>query len=155
MQSNAPAGYECPICLGVRGEERDDPFLKKSDIVYQDELITVFINSFFIESCEGHVIVVPNKHFENIYDIKPEYGHRIFDISQKVAIAMKKAYSCDGITTRQNSEPAGDQHAFHYHFHVFPRYKGDLYNSVGPEKKRLTTPEERIPFAEKLKRELG
>jgi hypothetical protein len=66
-----------------------------------------------------------------------------FDVAQKIALAMKEAYKCDGITTQQNNEPAGDQHAFHFHFHIFPRYKDDGYNQVQPKDKRLAEPEER------------
>lgn len=43
---------------------------------------------------------------------------------------MKAEYHCDRITNRQHNEPAGDQHIWHYHLHVIPRYSGDdFYNS--------------------------
>lgn len=120
-------------------------------MVYQDELVTAFINSFFVGVNSGHVIVVPNEHFENIYTLRSEYGHRVFDVAQRIALVMKEAYQCDGITTRQNNEPAGDQHAFHYHFHIFPRYNGDGFNAVQPCEKRLAEPEERAGWAEILR----
>lgn len=123
IKSNAPENYVCPICLGVKGIESSDTLMKPSDVVYKDDLVTVFINSFFMGKNAGHVIIVPNEHFESIYDLPQKYGHRVFDVAQKMAVALKEAHSCDGITTRQNNEPAGDQHAFHYHYHVFPRYK--------------------------------
>ena len=57
---NAPKNYKCPICLGVKGIESEDTLLKKSDLVYKDDLVSVFINSFWIKTVEAHVIVVPN-----------------------------------------------------------------------------------------------
>jgi histidine triad (HIT) family protein len=36
-----------------------------------------------------------------------------------MAVAIKKTYQCGGITTRESNEPVGDQHAFHYHHHIF------------------------------------
>jgi histidine triad (HIT) family protein len=63
---------------------------------------------------------------------------------------MKKTYTCDGITTRQNNEPAGDQHAFHFHFHIFPRYKDDGFNKAQGTK-RSTTPAERKEYTDKLR----
>ena len=43
---------------------------------------------------------------------------------------MKGVLSCDGVSTRQHNEPAGNQDVWHFHQHVFPRYKGDeLYRS--------------------------
>ena len=67
---------------------------------------------------------------------------------------MKKAYKCDGITLRQNNEPAGDQHAFHYHLHIFPRYNGDKFNVGMTKKSMLSDPDDRIKYAQMLKNEL-
>jgi histidine triad (HIT) family protein len=68
-----------------------------------------------------------------------------------MALVMKKAYACEGVTILQNNEPAGDQHAFHFHLHVFPRYKDDhLHMHI--ENKRLALPEERKLYAEKLRK---
>ena len=33
MFNNAPENYKCPICLGVKGIESDDTYIKQSDIV--------------------------------------------------------------------------------------------------------------------------
>ncbi|MGH7157976.1 MAG: HIT family protein [Candidatus Saccharimonadales bacterium] len=151
FQSNAPKDYVCPICLGVQGVVNDQTLMRPSDVVFQDDKVTVFINSFFMGKNAGHVIIVPNKHFENLYTIPKSYLYRIIEVAQRMAIAMKHAYKTDGITTRQNNEPAGDQHAFHFHFHVFPRYKDDRFNTVTPEQKRLASTEERTEYAQKLK----
>lgn len=151
IKSNAPENYICPICLGVQEIESADTLMKPTDIVYKDELVTAFINSFFINKNSGHVIVVPNRHFESIYTLPTKYGHRVFDITQKISLAMKEVYKCDGITTRQNNEPAGDQHAFHFHFHIFPRYIDDGYNSAQPSEKRLANTEERAKYAVQLR----
>src|SRR5688500_5873523 len=111
IKSNAPENYVCPICLGVQVIESPDTLMQPADIVYKDDLVTAFINSFFVGKNAGHVIVVPNEHFESLYTLPSEYGYRVFDVAQRVALAMKEVYGCEGITTRQNNEPAGDQHA--------------------------------------------
>ena len=151
--NHAPTEYVCPICLGVNGVDSDKTLLRLEDIVYIDEFVTAFINSFWITGNEGHVIVVPNEHYENIYDLPENLGAHIFRVAKKISIAMKKAYNCDGITTLQNNEPAGNQHAFHYHFHVFPRYEGDhLHTNMGD--KQLADPAKRKEYAGKLLKEL-
>jgi len=154
MKSNAPKDYICPICLGVEGIENDDTLLRQADLVFQDDLVSVFINSFWLKTVEAQVIVVPNEHFENLYEIPAKVGHRIIDVSKKIALAIKKAYKADGITIRQNNEPAGDQHAFHYHMHVFPRYKGDKYNEGMLVKSILSKPVDRVKYAKKIKASL-
>jgi histidine triad (HIT) family protein len=45
--------------------------------------------------------------------------------SAAMALAMKAAYACQGIMLRQHNEPAGEQHIWHYHLHVIPRYEND------------------------------
>lgn len=97
------------------------------------------------------MIVVPNKHLENFYDLPSDLGRHILDLAQKVSLALKETYECDGTTLRQNNEPAGDQHAFHYHLHVFPRYDNDNFNQKLAEKSRLSDPEERMKYGQKLK----
>lgn len=154
MYNHTPKGYKCPICLGVKGIESEDTLLRQADLVYKDNLVSVYVNSFWIDTAKGHVIVVPNDHYENLYDLPSEVGHRIFDVSQKIALTMKKTYRCDGITLRQNNEPAGNQHAFHYHLHIFPRYDGDLYNENMTKKSILSKPEDRLEYVAKLKAEL-
>lgn len=150
MYNHAPSGYVCPICVGIKGSESDETLIRPTDIIYQDDIVTVFIGSYFIGHNSGHAIVVPNQHYENLYDIPEGVGAHIFKTAQKMALTLKKAYQCDGITTQQNNEPDGGQHAFHYHLHVFPRYVNDeIFAHMNT--KRLTTAEERRPFAEKLK----
>ncbi len=73
----------------------------------------------------GNIIIVPNQHFEHIYDLPTRYAHCIQDTAKEVAIAFKEVYKCDGVSTRQHNEPAGGQDVWHYHLHVFPRYEGD------------------------------
>ncbi|MFZ2200060.1 MAG: HIT family protein [Microgenomates group bacterium] len=151
MHTHAPKDYICPICLGVQGVVSDKTLLLPQDIIYKDNFCTAFINSFWIKNNPGHVIVVPNDHHENIYDLPDDLGAHIFSISKKIAITMKEIYKCDGITTLQNNEPAGGQHAFHYHLHIFPRYKhDDLYGNMMD--KQLADPAQRKEYADKLRK---
>ncbi|MDH5533011.1 MAG: HIT domain-containing protein [Candidatus Pacebacteria bacterium] len=151
MKSIAPKDYICPICLGNKGIESDDTLLKQADLVFKDDLVSVWINSFWIKGNEGHLIIVPNDHYETLYDLPSEVGHRIFEVSKTMSKLLKKVYKCDGITLRQNNEPAGDQHAFHYHLHLFPRYINDNFNKELTKKSYLSESSKRIEFVERLK----
>ncbi|WP_205328022.1 HIT family protein [Glycomyces sp. YM15] len=52
------------------------------------------------------------------------------ELVREVAVAIRATYGCDGVSTRQYNEPAGNQDVWHLHVHVFPRYEGDrLYAS--------------------------
>jgi histidine triad (HIT) family protein len=129
MFNHAPAGYLCPFCALARGG--GDAVSDQEDIVFQDNRITAFIAARWWPNNLGHVIVIPNEHFEQLYDLPSEYGHAIHDVAREMALALKQVYTCDGISTRQHNEPAGGQDVWHYHLHVFPRYAGDdLYRSA-------------------------
>lgn len=149
MYSPAAKDYICPICLGVQGIESDKTLMLQQDIVYKDDFVTAFINSFWIKNNPGHVIMVPNTHYENIYDLPDNLGAHIFSVAKKIGVAMKKSYGCDGITILQNNEPAGGQHAFHYHLHIFPRYANDDLHA-NMMNKQLADPAKRKKYTDKL-----
>jgi len=153
VYNHAPEDYHCPICLGVQGIENEHTLLKQQDLVYKDDVVSAFINSFFIGNNPGHVIVVPNTHIENLYDLSPDVAEHIMVIAKKIALVMKQVYACQGITTLQNNEPAGNQHAFHFHLHIFPRYENDDLH-MHMNNKRLAEPSERLSYAKKLIDEL-
>jgi len=150
MYNHAPHDYICPICSGVNGIKNSQTLIRSQDIVYQDKLIAVFIASFFIKGSEGHLIVVPKQHYENLYDLPDNIGASIFQVSRHMATVMKRAYKCQGVTVLQNNEPASGQHAFHYHLHLFPRYPNDhLHQNMA--NKQETTTVQRLPFIQKIK----
>ncbi|EKD53446.1 MAG: hypothetical protein ACD_61C00042G0009 [uncultured bacterium] len=149
MHNHASENYQCPICLAVEGVENGETMIKQTDIFFKDEQVMAFISSKFDKN-GGHPLIVPIKHYENLYDLPTEIGARIFDLARQVALAVKETTHCDGITAMQNNEPAGDQHAFHYHFHIYPRYSGDeLHSSILDT--RVSSPEERVVLANSLR----
>jgi histidine triad (HIT) family protein len=160
MYNHAPENYTCPLCLAVEGIENDKTLVKQADIFFKDESVTAFISSFLVRKNPGHVIVIPNKHYENLYDLPDEFIASIHSFSKRAAIALKKAYGCDGVSLSQHNEPAGDQHAWHYHLHIVPRYPGDeFYKSILEHvqtvaKRPILDPEKRAEYAEKLKKAL-
>ncbi|OGH48079.1 MAG: diadenosine tetraphosphate hydrolase [Candidatus Levybacteria bacterium RIFCSPLOWO2_01_FULL_39_10] len=148
MYNHAPKNYDCPLCKLAKGE--DTGKTNPDDIFYREDLITAFIAGKWWMTNPGHVIIIPNKHFENLYDIDEKHLEVIHNFSKKVAVAFKKVYKSDGTSVRQHNEPAGNQDVWHYHLHVFPRYENDrLYQNH--EKTKWPTKEERIPYSDKLK----
>ncbi len=149
MYNHAPENYVCPLCQIARGEVTSRGSQEEA-VIYRDARVTVFIAGCWWRSNPGHVIVVPNIHKENIYEMSPGLGGHIFDLTSQVARALKTTYSCDGVTIRQNNEPAGGQDTWHYHTHVIPRMTDDhhydnLHNTYWPDM------DEKRPYAEKLR----
>ncbi len=145
---HAPEEYTCPFCLVVEGVENEHVSTMQDDVVFRDETVTAFISSAWWPRNRGHVLVIPNEHIENIYTMPTHLLARIQEVAREISIGFKDLYDCDGVSSRQHNEPAGNQDVWHYHLHVFPRWKGDqLYL----ERRRSTTPEERKPYSEKLR----
>lgn len=103
---------------------------------------------FTIVSAFQKLIIIPNRHIESIYDLSSDISSKIHNLEKEIAIALKKVYQCDGVSSRQHNEPAGNQDVWHYHLHVFPRYKDDnLYMT----ERELSIPEKRAQYACKLR----
>jgi len=149
MYNHAPKDYQCPLCLIAKGG--GNGITNQHDIVYKDNLITAFVSAKWWGKNHAQIIIVPNKHFENIYDLPSNYSHAIQDAVKEISIALKKVYKCDGVSMLQHNEPAGSQEVFHYHFQVYPRYTDDgFYDNL--KNPRWVDQTERLPYAEKLRK---
>ncbi|HIE01037.1 MAG TPA: HIT family protein [Thiotrichaceae bacterium] len=148
MYNHAPDDYVCPFCRIVQKLDED----RIPDIVYQNEDITVFIGLEHCPNNLGHAIIIPNQHFENIYDLPIHIATKIHDCARKLALTMKSAYPCDGILIQQNNEPASDQVVWHYHLHVIPRFQNDDFYTNPPQQLMSN---ERAKYAKKLRTQLN
>jgi len=149
IYSHAPLDYVCPFCLLVHGKESNENQLKSTDIVFQNADATAFMALRKYPNNPGHVLIVPNEHFENIFDLPLDISAKIHALSRDIALAMKSEYRCDGIMLRQHNEPAGDQSIWHYHLHVIPRYENDDFYNF--QRVPFET-EERARYANKLRK---
>jgi histidine triad (HIT) family protein len=132
----------------VSGVENEDLYTKQDDIVYKDDYVTAFIASGWWRNNKGHVIIIPNEHIENIYDLPAKLSYSIHDVEKQISLALKETYKCDGVSSRQHNEPFGGQDVWHYHIHVFPRYKDDNLYKTDRENSK---PEERVAYAKKIR----
>ena len=151
MYNHAPPDYICPFCLLLQGIENEHVYSVQSDIICRTDAVTALISSHQFQNNSGSVIIIPNQHFENIYDLPIYYAPRIHEVAKAIALAMKAAFSCDGVSTRQHNEPAGNQDVWHYHLHVTPRYNGDQFYS---SPRHFMPAAERAIYASKLRERL-
>ena len=92
-----------------------------ASFVYKDEKALAFLSNNPVN--EGHTLVVPKKHYENIYTIPDEDIAHLFGIVKKVTLAVKTAVKADGIRIVQNNGSAAGQVVFHIHVHIIPKYE--------------------------------
>ena len=105
----------CIFCKIINNEL---PSLK----IYEDKTVLAFLDINPINI--GHTLVVPKKHFRNIYDLPEEITTHVTKIAKKISIAFKKI-GTDGTNISINNEKAAGQIIFHFHIHVIPRFIKD------------------------------
>lgn len=90
--------------------------------IYEDKDIQVIMNTNPIT--DGHLLILPKKHYENIFDIKEEtIAHSIKVLREKLYPLIKEKLNCEGLTICENNFLG--QEIKHFHIHVIPRYKDD------------------------------
>ena len=94
-----------------------------SKIVYEDELVLAILD--LSQATYGHTLVMPKKHYENIYEIDDETLAHLIKIVKKLAIKIKNKLNAKGINILNNNETAAGQSVMHLHFHIIPRYDND------------------------------
>jgi histidine triad (HIT) family protein len=145
---HAPDDYDCSFCRVAGGG--GGPLTQQAHVVLHTPEMTAFVASHWWPNNPGHVLVIPNTHVENLYEFPSALGGPLLDVTRHVALALKAVYGCDGVSTRQHNEPAGNQDVWHFHQHVFPRWTGDdLY--VRHREKALAPDGERLERAAALR----
>jgi histidine triad (HIT) family protein len=76
-------------------------------------------------AAEGHTLVIPRAHADDIWDLDPEDGRSVWSLAQEVAEVLQERLRPDGLTLFQANGKFGWQHVFHFHLHVVPRWAGD------------------------------
>lgn len=125
--SGAPVGYRCPFCDLVTGHPSPPTVSTAEDVVHRDDEVLAFVAARWWPDNPGHVLVIPVEHVENLYELPDRLAVPLLRVVRAVAVAMKTAYGCDGVTLRQNNERAGGQTVWHHHTHVVPRWRQDFF----------------------------
>ena len=106
---------DCIFCKIVKG---DIPCFK----VYEDDRVLAFEDVNPIS--EGHTLIIPKAHAENIWEISDEDLTAIHLASKKVADAIKEVLTPAGVAVLQLNGRGVNQVVMHYHLHLIPRASG-------------------------------
>jgi histidine triad (HIT) family protein len=119
--------------------------------IYEDEHVYAFMD--IMPTTEGHVLLIPKKHIENIYDFTEEDAANFFKVAPKIANALKDEFRPAGLNLLQNNGAPAGQSVFHYHMHFIPRYdETDGFQLSTWETKHTTyTPDKIQELADKIR----
>lgn len=110
---------DCVFCKIASGEI---PCKK----IYEDEKVIAFLDVNPVS--RGHSLVIPKKHFENIFDIEEDTLKDIMYVVKTISLTLKENLNADGINIIHSSGKEAQQSVFHFHIHLVPRYKEDNLN---------------------------
>jgi len=132
-------------CLFCKIINEDIPSSK----IYENEHTYAFLDINPVNP--GHALVIPKKHFKDIFDIPSKELCEVIATVKKISEAIKTGVEADGINIIMNNKEAAGQIIFHAHIHVIPRYNDDGFRHW-PGKKYKDNEEKEI--AKKIKKQL-
>ncbi|WP_395815777.1 HIT family protein [Devosia sp.] len=97
--------------------------------VYEDADVLAMMDIF--PQSRGHLLVIPKAPSRNLLDADPAVLAKTLPQVQRLARAVQKALSPDGIRIAQFNEAPAGQSVFHLHFHVIPVYEGVALGAHG------------------------
>lgn len=90
-------------------------------IVLEDECCTAFLDTRPL--FRGHVLLIPNDHFETLPDLPPPLVQPLFSAARRLTAAVPTALGAEGAFVAINNRVS--QSVPHLHVHVVPRRSKD------------------------------
>lgn len=91
--------------------------------VYEDENVLAFFDAGPVN--EYHTLVVPKKHYRDIFDIPENELIHITSAIKSVTNLLKEKIGIENVQIINSSGSDAQQDVFHIHFHIVPRNKND------------------------------
>lgn len=101
----------CLFCKIVNGEV-------PSSILYEDEDILVMLDAY--PDTDGHTLVIPKKHYEDIYEVPDEVLIKMFKIGKMETKSLMEKLDKGALTFLINY--GSSQAIKHIHLHLLPDF---------------------------------
>jgi len=118
---------DCIFCKIIKGEI-------PSFTLYEDDKVKVFLD--VNPSSNGHTLIVPKKHYTDLFDIPNDVLMHIIDVARDIDSLFQEKLGSEGLTLIQNNGIV--QEVKHFHLHLKPQYSyknelidvSDVYNQI-------------------------
>ena len=122
---------DCIFCKIISGEI---PCMK----IYEDDLVLAYLD--IAPDSDGHTLIIPKKHYKDIFDIPSETLLHIYDVSKVLMKKLEEKLGCDGFSLLQNNGSV--QEVKHYHLHIKPYYNDKKSIELIKHKELIKDPKE-------------
>ncbi len=106
----------CIFCDIINGKA-------KSYKIYENKSTLAFLDIYPISY--GHILVIPKKHYENIYSMDNEILTEVIKTVKTVTELLKEKLGINDVNIINSNGRIANQTVFHYHMHVIPRREND------------------------------
>jgi diadenosine tetraphosphate (Ap4A) HIT family hydrolase len=94
-----------------------------ASVIYEDTDVMALLDTNPVQ--RGHSLVIPKKHYADIWDIDLGVLVEVVKVTKRVAQRMREVWDTEGVNIfGANGKPAG-QDIYHFHMHVIPLAKGE------------------------------
>ena len=107
---------DCIFCKIVKGEI-------DSAKIWEDENFLAFLDAN--PKCEGHTLIIPKKHFDNLESLDIINSSKCIEAIQEIGKILMQKYDAEGFNLLLNNGEVAGQIVEHVHFHLLPRKEGD------------------------------
>ncbi len=87
--------------------------------IYEDSKVIVILD--INPRSNGHSLIIPKKHYDDLFDIDNETLTHMWDVARDINKMMEEKLHSNGATFEINYGIA--QEVKHIHLHIIPRYK--------------------------------
>ena len=111
--------------------------IRDTTVLLETEAYICFLDKFPV--AEGHALVAPKQHIEALEQAE---WNKLFQFLQHAHTEVKNRYNPDATNIGVNNGREAGQTIPHLHWHIIPRYEGDMEDPRGGV--RGVIPEKRV-----------
>jgi ATP adenylyltransferase len=114
-------GRECIFCFSAAGARER----RRRLVLYAGPLALVMLNRYPYNN--GHLMIAPRRHLASPESLARAERSAIAELQSVSVVLLRRAFKCDGFNLGANlGRSAGAGIADHLHWHVVPRWDGDV-----------------------------
>jgi histidine triad (HIT) family protein len=108
----------CVFCRIIGGEE-------VVSLIYEDDEVISFLDVQPLH--RGHVLVLPKRHYKNLFYVPEELVARTFATARRILPGLRNATGSRAINLFSPNGADGGQDVFHFHMHLIPVPVGEPF----------------------------
>ncbi|TAJ13796.1 HIT family protein [Patescibacteria group bacterium] len=100
-----------------------------AEVVFENQHTLAFLDIH--PNNHGHTLVIPKKHYRNVFDTPEDVWTEIMKTVHHIAGAVRDGSGAKGVNISNNNERVAHQEVFHTHIHIIPRFENDPHKPWG------------------------